>query len=304
MNQLQKILVGYDFSAGAETALKQGVRLAAWNNAHLIVQHVVAAELTTDLATALEQDVATITEEARRSAQLELDQIRIKAGIAAPPVVTAGSPLDELLQAVVHHRIDLLVVGVRGAETAEPGAGMLATRLVRKAATKVLLVQPGHSGPYRTILVGVDFSENSTAAIRQALHIAGRDGAAVHCVHVFEPPWQRLRYRAAVIGTGTEFQRRFEAVMLQRLGEFAAAAGADPNLCSLVPATHHAQGLIERARALATDLIVIGTHGRSALRYLLLGSTAEALVRETECSVLTIRARTAPNVLAREGVAA
>lgn len=303
MNQLRNLLIGYDFSAGAAAALNQGVRLASWNNAKLIVQHVVAAELADDLATALDRDVTGITEEARRSAQTELDQILTETGITAQTVVTAGWHLDEMLQAIPRHQIDLLVLGVRGEETAGPGAGMLATKLVRKAATKVLLVQPGHSGPYRNILVGVDFSENSTEAIHQARHIAARDGATVHCVHVYEPPWHRLRYRASVSGLGPEFQRRFEAVMLQRLGEIAAAAGADANLCSLAPATHHAQGLIARARSLAADLIVIGTHGRSALRYLLLGSTAESLVRETECSVLTIRARTAPNVLASEGAA-
>jgi nucleotide-binding universal stress UspA family protein len=51
----------------------------------------------------------------------------------------------------------------------------------------------------------------------------------------------------------------------------------------------YARGIVEYATSTNADLVVIGTHGKSNLRYLLLGSTAERVLRHTGCSVLAVR---------------
>ena len=296
MNQLKQILVGWDFSPGAEAALAQATRLAAWNESHLTVLHVIDEELIDHLAATLYQSRETVAAEALQTAVAEIDNRLARAGIAATARVVVGSPLHELLTATMATQADLLVIGARSNAKSGASTGTLATKLIRKASTKVMLVQPDHAGPYRTIMACVDYSENSTEAVKQALRVAGRDGSSVHCLHVFEPPWNNLNYRLPKIAIQPDLQNHFEASMLARLRAFVGAAGGRSELAAVHGAEHHSRGITEFAQQIHANLIVLGTHGHSRLQYLLLGSTVEGLLRDLQCSVLTIRAKDAPNV--------
>ena len=101
MNQLKQILVGWDFSPGAEAALAQATRLAAWNESHLTVLHVIDEELIDHLAATLYQSRETVAAEALQTAVAEIDNRLARAGIAATARVVVGSPLHELLTAAM-----------------------------------------------------------------------------------------------------------------------------------------------------------------------------------------------------------
>ncbi len=296
MNQLKQILVAWDFSPGAEAALAQALRLAKWNQSRLTLLHVIADETIEELALALNWSRAHVAATAEQTAQAEMETRLASEGIEATARVVVGSPLHELLTAAVTLPADLLVAGARGDSRDGAGAGTLAAKLIRKAATKVMLVQPGHTGPCRQIVACVDFSETSVEAAKQALRVAGNDSGRVHCLHVYEPPWNELSRRMPSLVMAADFQSRFETAMRARLREFVGLVGADPGLTALRGSEHHSRGIAEFAHQANADLIVLGTHGRSHLEYMLLGSTAEGLLRDLECSVLTIRAKEAPNV--------
>lgn len=296
MNQLKQILVAWDFSPGAEAALTQALRLAKWNQSRLTVLHVIAEEAIEDLALASNQPRASVEATARQTAQAEMEARLAREGIEASARVVIGSPLHELLTAVSTMPADLLVAGARSERRPGASAGTLAAKLMRKAATKVMLVQPGHTGSYRQIVACVDFSETSAEAAKQALRVAAHDGSQVHCLHVYEPPWHDLQHRMPSLVMEPDFRSRFETAMRARLREFAGSVGADPKLAALFGAEHHSHGIAEFAHQIKADLIVLGTHGRSHTQYMLLGSTAEGLLRDLECSVLTIRAKDAPNI--------
>jgi len=294
MNQLKNILVGYDFRSGADTALTQAARLAAWNDARLVVLHVTDEQAIGDLALALNQPAEVVAAQAREANLRELEG-RLR-GLEARVREVVGSPLHELLSAVDSERADLLVLGLRGEAARQPGASVLATKLIRKAGAKVLLVHPNHPGPYRHIVVGVDFSDTSAEAVQQALRMASRDGGEVHVLHVFEPPWHNLRYRFPALEFGSQFQERFESMLLHRLRAYVGELGGDPARCAVRGAEHHSLGIIEFAGRLDADLVVLGTRRRSRMEYVLLGSTAEFLLRHLDCSVLTTRARNTPGM--------
>jgi nucleotide-binding universal stress UspA family protein len=296
MNQLKHILIAWDFSPGAEAALDQALRLAKWNQSRLTVLHVIHEQVMEELALALNQPRAKVEATARQAAQTEMEARLAREDVAVSARVVVGSPLHELLTAVLTMSADLLVAGARN--NSEPGTstGTLAAKLMRKAATKVMLVQPGQNRPYRRIVACVDFSETSAEAVKQALRVSLHDDSQVHCLHVYEPPWHDLQHRMPSLVMEPGFQSHFEAAMRARLHEFVGSVGGNPKLAALYGAEHHSHGIAEFAHQTKADLIVLGTHGRSHVQYMLLGSTAEGLLRDLQCSVLTIRAKDAPNI--------
>jgi hypothetical protein len=86
--------------------------------------------------------------------------------------VMNGAPLDVLLQESRSRNADLLVLGITGDSLLPYGAGTLATKCLRKTATKVLLVKQTHPQPFRRIVACVDFSETSKEVVKHALREA------------------------------------------------------------------------------------------------------------------------------------
>lgn len=136
----------------------------------------------------------------------------------------------------------------------------------------------------KNILVPTDFSRCATDALDYACELAKTLGATIHLVHCFGPasPEMNLTLTAAMIdtlrgGAMLALENIVAAHSDTRFGRLALVR-ADPR-----------DGILETARDLASDLIVIGTHGRRGISRLLLGSVAEEVLRRAECPVLTLR---------------
>jgi nucleotide-binding universal stress UspA family protein len=143
---------------------------------------------------------------------------------------------------------------------------------------------------FKKILVPTDFSTPSRDAVTAAVRLAADSGAELVFLHV----WQRNPYSVG----RTEFPSSFaDQYMTESLDGLAAAkreaeaAGAHlihTELLTGVPWNE----ICEMARKdVAIDLIVLGTHGHTGLRHVLLGSVAEKVVRHAPCPVLVIRTR-------------
>jgi nucleotide-binding universal stress UspA family protein len=142
------------------------------------------------------------------------------------------------------------------------------------------------------ILVPVDFSAHSDRAFRYATTLAQRLGAKLALIHVVEDPfvtgaWNAEAYVPNIpellnnLISGAERQ-------LATLKESAAALGvtADTAVISGRPA----HSIVEHATDGGFDLIVMGTHGRTGLSHVVMGSVAERVVQKAHCPVLTMRA--------------
>lgn len=137
-------------------------------------------------------------------------------------------------------------------------------------------------------------------AVVQALRVGMQDRSQVHFLHVFDGPWKRLHYRAETPEASPNFQHRYRTLLEQRLKEFVGdPAGVDPCF-TVFDAGSYVSGIAEYARQVKADRVVLGTKGRTNLKYMLLGSTVERLLREISCSVLTVKPRSADVVNVRE----
>lgn len=136
---------------------------------------------------------------------------------------------------------------------------------------------------FKKILVSTDFSSCSEAALTMATALARDSGATLLIVHVEEIP----------LATGSaEFLYSVPEPNTQELKRLLAdVKPRDPR----VAFEHHllagdpAEAIIRTAEQEGVDIIVIGTHGRTGLTRLLMGSVAEAIVRRATCPVLTVK---------------
>jgi nucleotide-binding universal stress UspA family protein len=137
-------------------------------------------------------------------------------------------------------------------------------------------------------LVPIDFSEYANQALDYAITLAGKLGARVTLLHVI----QLLPLGGMDMGVtlpATYFQdleaeiRRDMASLLERV----TAAGLEGDSVIIHGVPFHE--IIEAAKAQQVDLIVMGTHGRTGLQHMFLGSVAEKVVRLAPCPVLVAR---------------
>ena len=146
---------------------------------------------------------------------------------------------------------------------------------------------------YRRILVPVDGSAPSDRALDSALGLAKATGAKVRLVHIVDPlPPVSIdgmytdvdAFRDAVIASGqaalkraqrraARSARRVESALLEAVGRDISSA------------------IVAEAKRWRADLIVLGTHGRTGLARLVLGSVAEGVVRQSTAPMLLVRAR-------------
>lgn len=151
--------------------------------------------------------------------------------------------------------------------------------------------------PITQILVPIDFSSQSEAALQYAVDLAKRYGASLHLLHAYQVPSYALP-GAYIVPDKNEMARLVNGLKLQleAAKRDALAEGATSVEATLLPGGA-ALTILDFARERAFDLIVMGTHGRTGLKHLLIGSTAESVVRTAPCPVFTVRSPAeAPNV--------
>jgi len=143
----------------------------------------------------------------------------------------------------------------------------------------------------RNILFATDFSPASRAAFRQALARASDGHATLWIGHVI-PAAPLAGVRSAVprvYREMDEFLRRDAEERLGALAKTAKRAGARTQTLLLRGVPHEAIG--QAARRCRADLVVLGTHGRTGVSHLVVGSVAARVIATAPCPVLTVRSR-------------
>jgi nucleotide-binding universal stress UspA family protein len=143
------------------------------------------------------------------------------------------------------------------------------------------------------ILYPTDFSEYSLTALPYAVGLTQQNDAELYCLHVVEMPHEEYLTGEYMVPLNIPHvpedkilrtaRARLEKFVTENLSEI------DKKVTSRVLVGAPFVEIIRYARDQSIDLIVIGTHGRSALAAMLLGSVAEKVVRKAPCPVLTVR---------------
>lgn len=138
------------------------------------------------------------------------------------------------------------------------------------------------------ILVAVDFSDGSKAALRYATQLAAALEAAVTVVNVIEVNNGWLKYGADEFRVLDEQARENQRRTLQ---SFARECGADRSWRYIASLGKPAEEIAEAAREVGADVILIATRGLTGVQHAVTGSTAEEVVRIAPCPVWIVPAK-------------
>jgi nucleotide-binding universal stress UspA family protein len=140
----------------------------------------------------------------------------------------------------------------------------------------------------KTILVATDFSECAEEALDYAAALAGAIGAKLHLLNVIVIPAMAIpEVGVAVASTLIESTVQARQAELDKVASRRTSA----NIETMLRTGDARDVIIDVAREIGAELIVMGTHGRRGVRRALIGSIAESVVRTASCPVLTIRER-------------
>ena len=134
------------------------------------------------------------------------------------------------------------------------------------------------------LLVPIDFSPHAEKALHYAVALAARFGSEITLVHIIEQLVYPGDWLVPMLTT-SEFPRETREKLENRLKAMADPFAAGTK--RIVRIGRAWQEIVEIAREQAADLIVMGTHGYTGLRHVLLGSVAEKVLRHSPCPVLS-----------------
>jgi nucleotide-binding universal stress UspA family protein len=142
---------------------------------------------------------------------------------------------------------------------------------------------------FKEILIPVDFSDHSTAALESAIELAKAFDSRLHLLHCYEiQPGGISPYGIAI---PSSYSAEIRDAASQQLAEWQeeripAGMSVDVSIVSEVPS----KAIVGTAKKIGADLIVMGTRGLSGFQHVMLGSVTERTVRLAPCPVMTVHA--------------
>jgi nucleotide-binding universal stress UspA family protein len=252
------LLVGTDFSEHAERALRLATRLAVEFDARIELIHALDSTVPF-----FEPYAVTVPpdwmESAKRSAAARLAEEVDRftgPGVAITAQIIVGAIL-----------------------------GSVAERTVREAPCAVLTARSDDKPKH--ILVGADLAHHSDRALAVGAELAGEFDAKLELVHALHAPVPFVTPYEVVLPDAV-IESAFETAE-RELERMARELAPGVKLTTAVLAEPPHAALCDAAERDGADLIVVGCHGHSGLKHLVIGGVAERVLRHAPCSVLTVR---------------
>ena len=281
---VRNILFTTDFTEASSKALKYTEAIARHFQASVTSTHVLRASVADWPKFGTDPEYKKLyakTKEMLDNVGRQLDQ----AGFKADEVLFEGDPVDCIVKAIQHRRVDLLVLGTHGSRDLERLVlGSTAEEILRKASCPVLTVGPNVPDPcqgtvlFRRVLLATDFTPESAAAVPYAFAFAAEPSSHVTICHVLPEGHTRTM-------DATQLQEKFiEAARKLVSEEMWRKSAAE----SVVEYGDAADEILKLATKQEVDLIVLGAHSGGIIATHLAAGVAFRVIAGAACPVLTI----------------
>lgn len=322
MPKINKILVPTDFSENASSVFKFVRRTAKKYNARVDLIYVIPEPphhilVARDPHTSQSGGRRPVTNQDKRLLEKLEEEMKKHLDEDARNqafVVSKDRPSTAIIKHAQKEQYDLIMIASRGRGNSLFVRGSVTERLIRLANTPVISANKGYSKEINTILVPTDGSKVSLEALPMASKIAEKYGASIHLlnVHVFESITVR-----ALGGDPLKYsEEKLKDIILKKLTdyienetkelEFAKkpSSGSEEiqikneNQTTVALSIKIKKGfsahapIVEYAQKNA-ELVIMATHGRSAMANLFIGSTTEKVARHLKLPVMTIKSKLA-----------
>ncbi len=290
--QVERILLSTDGSEYSEGAVREAIKLAKQCSSLLTAVSVI--ETNPEFATIAPQ----ITEKMEKTAREQLSAVQARArkeGIDCNIVVREGEDsYKDIVDEAGKNKSDMIVMGRRGRTGLKRlMMGSVTARVIGHAPCNVLVVPKDAQLNFKNIVVATDGSKYSASAASRAIGLAKRNGSDLTVISVV--PSELLTPMDLDL---TMTQREHVAEQEMQEAEKSAKAVKDAAqkegvaVKAFVLSGKPSEAIIQTAREKRAGLIVVGSHGRTGVERLLMGSVAERVIVLSECPVLVVKADT------------
>jgi nucleotide-binding universal stress UspA family protein len=284
MKNIEKILLATDFSPACKDALKSAVILAAKNRSMIYLLHVVPRLY------GLPIDQSFIVREANIMLEEYVEEIR-RAGISQTECfVLVGNPHEEIVGQADLLDANLIMIGSGEKNKGDRfPLGVTAENIIRSSSRPVWVVKRAASADIKKILSPVDFSAHSRRALINAVSLSGMFGAELQVLTVAE---KMLSVYRGMAMHSANIQADWERHVQKELDDFLG----DLNIGEIAWKKIFRSGkpheeVLKAVAETGTDLLVMGSLGRTGLSRILMGSVAEKIARELPCSLVMMKAQ-------------
>ncbi len=265
---LGSILVATDASEFSEGAVRAGTELAKTCGAKITVLRVI------EFNPEFDAHAPDLAEKLEIEARQKLDDVKgvIEKQCPGCEALLARSekPYERIVEEAEKLGPDIIVMGRRGRTGLKRVLmGSVTARVIGHSPVNVLVVPREAAPAYKNILVATDGSDDSRAAAVEALRIARTTGGALSIM--------------AVTDVDVEEARRW----VDEIKELADREGVSSETIVQKGIPH--ESIVGQAREKNADLIVVGSHGRTGLGKLLMGSVTERVIGFAHCAVLVVK---------------
>lgn len=287
----EKLLLATDGSAFSEGAIREAIRLAKRCSSTLSAISVI--ETNPEYSTIAPQ----LLEKSEKAARQHLESVKAQAkkeGVdIATSILEGEDSYNYIAEEASKAKASIIVMGRRGRTGLKRLAmGSTTARVIGHAACNVLVVPKAATVEFKNIVVATDGSKFSTAAASEAIGIAKKNKSALTVIAVVP----------AELATPTDVdfsmtQQELIADKEMRVAEKnaravkEAAAKEGVTVQAFVMSGKPADAIIETAKEKKADLIMLGSHGRTGLERLLMGSVAERVIVLSDCAVLVVKGK-------------
>ncbi|MCA1961221.1 MAG: universal stress protein [Desulfomonile sp.] len=281
---LRSILVPVDGSESSIHALKQVLPLARAERSVIRAISVVPPYQGELRLVGVKQHVSDLLSDPYRRALELANEAAEAAGAAIYTILDEGEPHEKIVEAAEAHGCELIVMGVRGHNPAEEFLmGSITQRVIGYSHTDVLVVPVETELRIGNLLVAVDGSEAGDRAVRLGFDFQRCYGSRLEMISVADVPSHLygIAPEAAgeMVGTTRQYLERVKSMPKESgfVAEYILVEG------------NPAQSIVETAQKHNSGLIIMGSHGRTGLKRLLMGSVTERVVGRAPCPVLVAR---------------
>jgi universal stress protein E len=275
-----KILCASDLGSSSTGAVKRACSLAQRLPAELAIVHAVSA--TGSQGATLEQRVWRAEATLRGGVADQACRPRTR--------VRVGHPGRRIVEVVRETDADLVVVGASPARSANAFRQSIADRVLAETRKPVLVVPREPEDEYRRVMLALDISRESAAALRLAESLALVGDEITFVVHAFDPPYEGM---LSAVGVGMQnieaHAQSWRNEIAVAVREFLQRVSRDPARYRLVMTEQRpVPGILEAAERLKPDLLLLGSRAQGPLLRTLLGSVGSRVAGTAGCDVLLV----------------
>jgi nucleotide-binding universal stress UspA family protein len=291
VNSTEKLLLATDGSQFSEGAIREAIRLAKKCSSKLSVITVI--ETNPEYATIAPQ----LLEKSEKTAREHLEHVKAQAkkeGVDCSTSILEGQDsYNYISEEAAKNKISMIIMGRRGRTGLKRlMMGSTTARVIGHAPCNVLVVPRAAAVEFKSIVVATDGSPYSTAAASEAIGIAKKNGGKLTVISVV-PAELATPTDVDFAATQRELLAEKEMQVAENNAKAVKEAAQKEGVAvqAFVMTGKPADAIIETAKENNADIIIVGSHGRTGVERLLMGSVAERVIVLASCAVLVAKTK-------------